>query len=132
MVYASVLLSCFFLRLLFFYISELSEVLWGMLFRISLTMEFKGNLVYIGAIVIFVVFAVFAVLTIAVLLIMEGLSAFLHTLRLHWYVEHMNDKLYNQKSRSENICKSGLSFSGTKFNISQDLPTHYEFTLKLF
>lgn len=66
--------------------SELSEVLWGMLFRISLRMAFSGNLKYIGCILIFVVFAVFAVLTIAVLLVMEGLSAFLHTLRLHWSV----------------------------------------------
>jgi len=64
--------------------SELSEVLWGMLFRIALKMAFKGNLKYVGSVLIFVVFAVFAVLTIAVLLVMEGLSAFLHTLRLHW------------------------------------------------
>jgi len=62
--------------------SELSEVLWGMLFRIALKMD----LPYVGGAIIFVVFAVFATLTIAVLLVMEGLSAFLHTLRLHWLV----------------------------------------------
>ncbi|KAL5018990.1 hypothetical protein ScPMuIL_004712 [Solemya velum] len=60
--------------------AQLSEVLWGMLFHMALAMDIK----YGGGVLIFVFFIVFAVLTIAVLLVMEGLSAFLHTLRLHW------------------------------------------------
>lgn len=58
---------------------QLSEVLWSMILRIAFTIS--G---YFGAIMIFLVFACWAVLTIGILLVMEGLSAFLHALRLHW------------------------------------------------
>lgn len=59
--------------------AELSEVLWTMVMSIGLRMRGWG-----GLIGVFIIFAVFAVLTVAILLIMEGLSAFLHALRLHW------------------------------------------------
>merc|ERR1719228_3018639 len=60
--------------------AQLSEVLWSMVMRIAFT-AFTG---YGGAVTIYVIFAFWSVLTIGILCLMEGLSAFLHTLRLHW------------------------------------------------
>lgn len=61
------------------HLAELSEVLWTMVMNVGLRLRGWGGLVGV-----FIIFAVFAVLTVAILLIMEGLSAFLHALRLHW------------------------------------------------
>uniref|UniRef100_A0A8C4WD58 V-type proton ATPase subunit a n=1 Tax=Gopherus evgoodei TaxID=1825980 RepID=A0A8C4WD58_9SAUR len=64
--------------------AQLSEVLWTMVMNIGLKNSGWG-----GLIGVFIIFAIFAVLTVAILLVMEGLSAFLHALRLHW-VEFQN------------------------------------------
>ncbi|KAK9410394.1 V-type proton ATPase subunit [Crotalus adamanteus] len=83
--------------------AQLSEVLWSMVMKIGF--QLKG---YEGVAVLVPVFASFAVLTVAILLVMEGLSAFLHALRLHW-VEFQN-KFY-----------SGTGYQFSPFNFTSDI-----------
>ncbi|XP_061395109.1 V-type proton ATPase 116 kDa subunit a1-like [Musca vetustissima] len=64
--------------------AQLSEVLWTMV--LSLALQMKG---YVASIAIFFIFAIWVFFTMAIMVMMEGLSAFLHTLRLHW-VEFMS------------------------------------------
>ena len=61
--------------------SQLSEVLWNMV----MTMGFSKT--YAGAIMMYFIFAAWAALTLSILVLMEGLSAFLHTLRK--YISHI-------------------------------------------
>uniref|UniRef100_A0A8C1RWJ6 V-type proton ATPase subunit a n=2 Tax=Cyprinus carpio TaxID=7962 RepID=A0A8C1RWJ6_CYPCA len=83
--------------------AQLSEVLWSMVMSFSFR-----QLSYVGSIIMVVIFAAFAVLTVSILLVMEGLSAFLHALRLHW-VEFQN-KFY-----------SGTGYKLTPFNFSSEI-----------
>merc|ERR1712029_386063 len=59
--------------------AQLSEVLWNMVMAIGL-----GFHQWWGGVILWAIFAAWAALTISILVLMEGLSAFLHTLRLHW------------------------------------------------
>ncbi|MCJ8733857.1 hypothetical protein PDJAM_G00228400 [Pangasius djambal] len=89
--------------------AQLSEVLWVMVMHSSFL-----HADYVGSVIMVFVFAFFAILTISILLIMEGLSAFLHALRLHW-VEFQN-KFYSGAGYklSPFAFASLISFSSTK------------------
>lgn len=63
----------------YFFFPELSEVLWQMVMRVGLRVDTTY-----GVLLLVPVLAFFAVLTVCILLVMEGLSAFLHAIRLHW------------------------------------------------
>lgn len=70
----------------------MSEVLWTKVLKMGFTL-LPG---YTGAVSIYLIFAFWATLTLAILVMMEGLSAFLHTLRLHWYkkIEIFGEKVF--------------------------------------
>ncbi|KAF9917355.1 H(+)-transporting V0 sector ATPase subunit a [Lobosporangium transversale] len=67
--------------------AQLSEVLWTM--TLGMAWSFTG---FVGTFLTIVMFSVWFSLTIFILVGMEGLSAFLHALRLHWV--EFNNKFY--------------------------------------
>ncbi|XP_032512441.2 V-type proton ATPase 116 kDa subunit a 1-like isoform X1 [Danaus plexippus] len=91
--------------------AQLSAVLWQRVLRMGLSGGSPVN-----AIMLYVIFAVWAFFTLAILVLMEGLSAFLHTLRLHW-VEFMS-KFYDGQGYSF----FPFSFSAILENDEEEVP----------
>ncbi|XP_022184983.2 V-type proton ATPase 116 kDa subunit a1 [Nilaparvata lugens] len=60
---------------------QLSEVSWNQVMRRALANDCN---IFMKIVSVYLAFIVWAFLTIAILVLMEGLSAFLHALRLHW------------------------------------------------
>uniref|UniRef100_A0A2A4JNX8 V-type proton ATPase subunit a n=1 Tax=Heliothis virescens TaxID=7102 RepID=A0A2A4JNX8_HELVI len=69
--------------------AQLSEMLWGMVLSKLALQDHSA----VGCVKLVIIFSLWALFTISVLVVMEGLSAFLHCLRLHW-VEFMS-KFYS-------------------------------------
>lgn len=84
---------------------QLSTVLWGMVLAKPLIM---GDTWYYS-IFLYCTFWFWALLTLAILVVMEGLSAFLHTLRLHWV--EFQSKFYSGQ---------GEKFSPFRFKDTQE------------
>lgn len=62
--------------------AQLSEVLWNMVMRVGLSCT--SDYPFLCGFITFFCFYFWAGLSFSVLILMEGLSAFLHALRLHW------------------------------------------------
>ncbi|KAI8807208.1 V-type ATPase, V0 complex, 116kDa subunit family, partial [Cladochytrium replicatum] len=73
--------------------AQLSEVLWDMVLANAFTMKGVG-----GTIALYIAFGAWFYLTVCILIGMEGLSAFLHALRLHWV--EFNSKFYGGGGRA--------------------------------
>lgn len=74
--------------------ARLTEMLWNLV--LCSVWHINGH--FYAGICLSIVFAVWCALTLSILILMEGLSAFLHTLRLHWV--EFQSKFYNGQGQA--------------------------------
>lgn len=78
--------------------AQLSEVLYDMTLKQN-GFEYAGGNIIVGTALVTFMFAMWFVLTICILCLMEGLSAFLHAMRLHWG-EFLARSMYADRTQS--------------------------------